>query len=218
MFTVVKMGGCNGSGKTSVARALLDLIGCDAADPVTAVKKAAFYSGEYEGVEVHVLGSYLNTCGGMDTISDKHDRLDLIRKHCKPAPKKPDKPRIIFFEGLITGKTYGAIGELSEEHVNKQKGRWLYAFPDTPFETCVERVLKRREAAGNFAPFDPERTLRPTYDSCQSLLRKIRQEQAAKIGKQPMAHPTLLLKHKQKPVELATQVLGRALSLLQEDF
>lgn len=212
MFVVVKMGGCNGSGKTSVARALMKHIGIDDTRSFAgAHKREAHYVGEYEDVEVVVLGSYENVCGGMDTISDKEDRLALIKKHCKPG-------RIIFFEGLITGKTYGAIGQLSEQHVNKKKGRWLYAFPDTPFETCVERVLARRQAAGNDAPFDPERTLRPTFDSCTSLLRKIRQEQAAKIGKQPMAHPTHVFKHGQKPAAIAKKLLADALRLHREGF
>lgn len=212
MFVVVKMGGCNGSGKTSVARALLEHIG---PTKIGSTRKAGggremlSYIGRYEDTEVVVLGSYENVCGGMDTISDKNDRLALIKNACKPG-------RIIFFEGLITGKTYGQIGALSETHVRTGKGRWLYAFPDTPFETCVERVMARRAAAGNTAEFDPERTLRPTYDSCTSLLRKIRQEQVAKIGPQPYPHPTLHLPHKKKPVVLARHVLEEAARLMAQ--
>lgn len=209
MFVVVKLGGCNGSGKTSVARALLDII--HSSKPWSTLGKSKsnkHYRGAYAGYEVVVLGSYENVCGGMDTISDKEDRLALIKNACKPN-------RIIFFEGLITGKTYGQIGHISEQHVKSGKGRWLYTFMDTPFDVCSDRVMARRAEAGNTAPFDPERTMRPTYDSCWSLLRKIRQEQAAKIGPQPMEHPTLLLSHKRKPDALARLVLDTAVNHME---
>lgn len=206
MFVVVKMGGCNGSGKTSVARALLEQIGCDPASPLGKSKANRHYVGRYCSSEVVVLGSYENVCGGMDTISDKNDRLALIKNACKPG-------RIVFFEGLITGKTYGQIGHISEEHVRKRKGVWLYTFLDTPFQTCVDRVMARRAEAGNHAPMDPERTLRPTYDSVESLLLKIQQKKQAKIGPQPHPHPTLELDHRKKPKVLAQQVLDTALEM-----
>jgi len=208
MYVAIKMGGCNGSGKTTVARAILEVIGATAAQPLGKSKSNKYYIGTYGGYEVVVLGSYENVCGGMDTISDKKDRLALITNACKPG-------RIIFFEGLITGKTYGQIGAYSEQQVRSGRGRWLYAFLDTPFEVCVERVEGRRRAAGNASPLDPERTLRPTYDSCLSLLRKIRQEQAAKIGPQPMEHPTINLKHKAKPYVMARTLLDRAVQLME---
>ena len=99
----------------------------------------------------------------MDTISDKFERLALIEKYLTL------KPEILIFEGLITGKTYGEIGKISERPA--QHGKWLYTFMDTPFEVCVERVLQRRKAAGNNAPFDPERTMRPTFKSCLGVAR-----------------------------------------------
>ena len=42
----------------------------------------------------------------------------------------------------------------------------IFAFLDTPWETCLERVLSRRLAAGNDKPFDPEKTMRSAYDQC----------------------------------------------------
>lgn len=203
MFTVIKMGGCNGSGKTTVARALMKL--CNAEDQQM-VKRSQHYVGEYEGVRVVVLGSYAATCGGMDSISDKEDRLALLKKHCRDGS-------IIFYEGLMTGKTYGAMGQISEQHVKKGKGRWLYAFMDTPFDVCSERVLERRRAAGNDAPFDPERTMRSTFNSCQHLAEKLRGTRLAKIGPQPYPHPVHMVNHKSKPDTAAKALLKAALEL-----
>ena len=213
MFVVIKLGGCNGSGKTSVARALIDLIGTRGPAGHNLAKADTYYQGVSPvGIPTIVLASYAKVCGGMDTISDKDDRLALVKTHARPG-------HIVFFEGLITGKTYGALGQLSEEHrlakPASKAGKWLYAFMDTPFEECVRRTEQRRAAAAAekgkvAAPLDPERTLRPTFDSCQHLYEKLRGERQAKIGPQPYPHPTILLNHTWKPARIARTLLSTA--------
>jgi hypothetical protein len=42
----------------------------------------------------------------------------------------------------------------------------VFAFLDTPWDVCLDRVLKRREAAGNEKPFDPDKTMRTAYEQC----------------------------------------------------
>lgn len=160
MSFVVKIGGCNGSGKTSLARAIIELSDAKPFKPRN-WRKVQAYMGLWEGIPITVLGSYENVCGGMDTISDKDVRFKLVKDYSALTG-------IVFFEGLITGKTFGALGALS----NEQRGRWLYAFMDTPFEVCVERVLARRAAKGNLAEFDPERTMRPTFKSCTATMHR----------------------------------------------
>lgn len=209
MFTVIKLGGCNGSGKTSVARAIMSYVSGDGMKGgwySGAKKNPNFYHTKYSNVEIVVLGNYDNACGGMDTISDKEERLRLLRHLCKPG-------RVVFYEGLITGKTYGAMGELSEQHVRSGKGRWLYAFMDTPFDVCVERVMQRRAEAGNTNPFDPERTMRPTWDSCDRLAKKLRGEVALRDGDFLFPHPVYMVDHRQKPVTAARKLLTKALDI-----
>lgn len=203
MFTVVKMGGCNGSGKTSVAREIIKLADAKPKTWKGAAKSPNYYEGVYEGFPVLILGSYETNCGGMDTISDKFQRLAFIQWAAKAN-------RIVFFEGLMTGKTYGAIGTVSEAHVAGKRGTWLYAFLDTPFEVCAERVVQRRTAAGNLNPFDPERTMRSTFNSVTHLFEKIEQTRAVIIGDPIYPHPTIMLDHKLRPVALARRVLNRA--------
>lgn len=199
MTIVVKLGGTNGSGKTSVARALLEIIqhkyvnlpnGNQSTEDY-AGGRIESYGGELVGLTWVVLGSYKNVCGGMDTISDKEVRLDMIHRGIEDYD-------VVFFEGLITGKTYGAIGELSEKPPHK----WIYAFMDTPFDVCVDRVMARRAAAGNAAPFAPERTMRPTYKSVQAT--------SLRAGKQ--GHKVLWLPHKQPPKILANLIIDEVIS------
>lgn len=188
MFTVVKIGGCNGSGKTSIVRGVLSHIGCTPGIG----SKVSGYKFPYDTATVAVLGDYSpeRACGGMDTITDKDQRLGLVKSNARDG-------QIVFYEGLITGKTYGAMGALSD----RQKGHWIYAFMDTPFEVCVERVLQRRKAKGNDAPFDPERTMRPTFKSCASVAAR-----AAAEG-----HRVVMIDHRLKPATAAKKLLTLAL-------
>lgn len=213
MFTVIKLGGVNGSGKTSVARSVMDemdnLQECGVLLPSD--KRTKVYLGRVDGYPVVVLGKYDTACGGMDTIGDKHDRQWLIETYAK---KNSDN--IILAEGLITGKTYGALGRLSEAHVDAKVGRWLYAFMDTPFDVAVERVLARRQAAGNAAPFDPERTMRPTYESCTRLADYLRGHAVGRV--EVMQQPVLMLNHKHKPARLAKALLEYAIGIHRAGF
>jgi len=196
MFTIVKLGGCNGSGKTSVAREIMAQVD---AKPLNRPRYSFAYKGFVEVPLVStpflVLGRYETACGGMDTISDKDDRFDLMVSSCKPN-------HIVFMEGLITGKTFGRMGEWLADQEARGKGRAIWAFMDTPFETCVERVLMRRLAKGNTAEFDPERTMRSTFNSCVTLEAKLRD------GRLPAPTKVLSLNHKLRPREIARKLLS----------
>lgn len=197
MATVIKLGGCNGSGKSSLARAIMSHI-LTKPKEVTLLsgKRTVVHTAAYSDADFVVLGKYETACGGMDTISDKEDRLELLRR---TITGKGHKDRIVFYEGLITGKTYGAMGELSES-----TGNWIYAFMDTPFDVCVERVLARRAARGNTEPFDPERTMRPTFRSCEALSRKL-------IDGTLPGHDVYHVNHKHQPPTAAKNLVNYAL-------
>lgn len=205
---VIKLGGTNGSGKTSVARALLEKYKMT---PIEHKKGRPYVYGG-DGPKDHrviVLGPYVTACGGCDAISDKHDRLALLREYADPT-----SDRIVFYEGLITGKTYGAMGAMSEEV--GQKGRWLYAFMDTPFEVCVERVRNRRyegAIAKNASPeeallhanaLDAERTMRPTFKSIISTEQRAREA----------GHQTLWLPHDKTPAQIVAKLMKQVEKML----
>lgn len=117
--------------------------------------------------QVVVLGRYTTVCGGMDTVTDAATRLAMVERWCTKA----ERGSLVLFEGLFTGNTYGAMGELSE----RSAVPWIYAFMDTPFDVCVQRVLTRRQARGDDRPFDPAKGgkgIELVYRKCLSVARR----------------------------------------------
>lgn len=175
---IVKIAGASGSGKTTLVRAYMKFIkqtckveihSCEETlgdstgkrwrEPwqETYSKDGLLHFGSFK--KMVVLGRYVDgvATGGMDCISNKDVRFTMIQRMTGAVKI------LCLFEGLIVGKTYGAIGELSERTRNAP---WLYVFMDTPFDVCVQRVLARRAAAGNTAPYNPEKHLRADWRSC----------------------------------------------------
>lgn len=168
---ILKGGGANGSGKTSVARAFMKLWKFA---PVTnargkPLEYVAHVTNSKQALaklfnKVVVLGDYRSVCGGMDGVQDKDLRLSLVERYCSAKEKRT----LVLYEGVLTGVTYGAMGELSD----RSPVKWVYWFPDTPYEECVRRVVARREAKGNVTPFDGKKSLFPKIRACQSVARR----------------------------------------------
>lgn len=142
--------GTNGSGKTTIARAV---IAAAKARPVAWRTKAKpeAYAGTLAGRSVAVLGSYETACGGMDTVTDIREAAEIIVRYAKN--KKYD---IVFYEGLFISHMIGTVGKA----VKPFGDRVTLAFLDTPLETCIERVVQRRREKGNDRPFDPKNVVK----------------------------------------------------------
>lgn len=152
---IVNIRGCNGSGKTTTVRRFLDRLPRNVlGDP----KRPYGYQLDATAwglrVPVCVVGSYENTCGGTDGIKTQDEiveRVTTLHRHGH-----------VLVEGLLMSKssaggtTAPALRDLGA----------IFAFLDTPWETCLERVLARRLAAGNDKPFDPDKTMRSAYEQC----------------------------------------------------
>lgn len=139
--------GTSGSGKTTIARAILDASG---AIPYEAEnKKVRVYRGELDKVPVYVLGSYATTCGGCDTIESVHIAAELIVRHMElPGPG------LVVYEGLMISHMIGTVGDA----VRPYGKRHVMAFLDTPLDVCLERIRERRRARGEKRPLNTENT------------------------------------------------------------
>lgn len=140
---IIKLMGNSGSGKTTAVRQLMDL-----AQEVTSMREGRSVKGyrlDFEdGPRTYVLGSYENTCGGLDTIRTADEVIDLVER-CAPLGS-------IVMEGLLSSTYIGKLGEYLLHYCPN----WL--FLDTPLEECIERVKARRILAGDSRPFNEENT------------------------------------------------------------
>ena len=152
---IVNVRGCNGSGKTHTVRRFLDRLPSLAIGPEN--KPIGYQVDATEwGImrPVYVVGSYANACGGADGISTQEEIADRVVKAVGAGH--------VLVEGLLMSKSSagGHVAPILKEHGA------IFAFLDTPWETCLSRVLSRRQAAGNEKVFDPEKTMRSAYDQC----------------------------------------------------
>lgn len=193
---IIKVAGTSGSGKTTLARGFMSLWKFH---PIIEDGRITHYKAPIDvrqplhGTfkQVVVLGRYTTVCGGMDTVTDAATRLAMVELWCG----KRAKDTLVLFEGLFTGNTYGAMGDLSEHSAVP----WVYAFMDTPFDVCVQRVLARRQARGDDRPFDPAKGgkgIELVYRKCLSVARR-----AAEHG-----HPVHMVDHTQSGVQQAKAV------------
>ena len=193
---IIKIGGTNGSGKTTLMREVLSRWKFTPVPHEEGREKIREYVATEDVpapfTKIVVLGDYRNVCGGMDTVTDKFVVREMVRRYSRA------RKTLVFFEGLITGKTYGELGAYSDE---KNAVPWLYAFMDTPFEVCVSRVLARRRERGAEVAFDPERTMRPTYNACASTARRAREA----------GHAVYMVNHTDTPKKAVNRLLKAVL-------
>jgi hypothetical protein len=163
MYKVIKLHGCSGAGKTTVARALMA-----ASYNVTTVtphgaNKPEGYVCAIDGLSgpLAILGSYQNNCGGMDTFSSNAEKIiELIDGYRNSECH-------VLFEGLLLSTYHGGVGK----HLAQLGDDYILAFMDTPILTCLDRIVKRREAQGTKTKFNPDNT-RDKYVTIERLRTK----------------------------------------------
>jgi hypothetical protein len=134
----------------------------EASRPVVPVHGSDLKPEAYScGYFTYVLGSYENTCGGMDTVGTAQEVMGLLDKYSQLGN--------IIFEGLLQSTYYGSMGL----HSRKYGGDYIYAFLDTPIELCLERVVERRKTSGRNNKFNPQLTI-DKWNTINLLRMKLR--------------------------------------------
>jgi hypothetical protein len=156
MKQIVNIRGCNGSGKTTIVRRFLDKLSNEPLGGKPGRPAGYKVDASPWGINtpVFVIGSYENACGGADGINTQEEIAERVVKGFGHGH--------VLVEGLLMSKSSakGHVAPILKEHGA------IFAFLDTPWDVCLERVLARREAAGNEKPFDPDKTMRSAYDQC----------------------------------------------------
>lgn len=165
MSKIIKLHGCSGAGKTTVARALM--AGADTVHVVTphGTTKPEAYVCLIPDVaeEVAILGPYQNNCGGMDNYpSDAASIIRLIEAY-------HDYCHVVF-EGLLLSTYYGTVGK----HCEKYGDDFIMAFMDTPIVVCLDRINRRRHQQGSTNKFNPQNTI-DKWETIRRLRDKAKQ-------------------------------------------
>ena len=169
MSTIVAIKGTNGSGKSTVVRALIAHLGTAA--KLRFNNKEAGYRCRYGEGALFVLGKYKTACGGLDSSFSYGGAADDLLLCIDTLAGKGH----VCCEGVIAITSYSHDRMTRFADKLKRKGhRMIFARIDTPAELCVERVKQRRIEAGNPKPFKPDKLLHK-YESILKSQEKLKQ-------------------------------------------
>ena len=180
---ILRIAGTFGSGKTTAVRQFLNNY---PAETLTSGSKIAGYRVDLStagvSVPVFVIGTYANTCGGTDAIKTQAEIAERILK-AHPLGH-------VLYEGALVSAS-GFAGAVTE--AVEPTGCAVYAYLDTPMDLCIERVKKRRLAAGNEKEFNPKNLVQK-FDSVVSTYKAMRKKEGCDVRliDHTDPHPALL--------------------------
>lgn len=158
---IVNLRGTSGSGKSTVAFTLLkNFPHEELKDSAGKIKAYRIQAGLKH--PIYLMGKYTTKCGGADTIPTQADAAE----RCVFAWESGGH---VLIEGLLASAA-GPAGALTIAIHNTGAAR--FAILDTPLETCLERVQKRRDERGDERPFNPKNTTdkyKQTHDTAKAL-------------------------------------------------
>ncbi len=161
---ILRVAGTFGSGKTTAVREFLDRYPTRELTNLNG-KKALGYEVTVPGLSpIFVIGSYHNICGGCDGVPTQDEIAERILKAAQYGH--------VLYEGALVSAS-GLNGAVTK--AIHPTGRDVYAFLDTPQDTCIERVKVRRVRAGNEKPFDPKNLIQK-FDSVVGCYKNLRAE------------------------------------------
>lgn len=143
---IVKIHGTSGAGKTTIVNDIFTSARMVAT--IGPEKRPEAYRVEHPALKrpLYVLGPYVNKCGGMDGVTSVERQIELIEKYVEEGH--------VLYEGLLLSTYYGRLGAITEKWGN----RHIFAFLNTPIDTCIARVKLRRAEAGNLKPLNEDNT------------------------------------------------------------
>lgn len=123
---IVNIRGTNGSGKSTLVRQAMERFG--RVPLYNDLGKE--YAYEVPGLEGYVVGKYVTACGGCDAVKTQAEAKGLVSEFAVKGN--------VIFEGVLISTIFGPWLEFS-----RQNGGMLWAFLDTPYDVCLQRIQIR---------------------------------------------------------------------------
>lgn len=139
---IIQVRGTSGSGKSTVMRRVMELLGDCEAQYVSGRKRPQCY--RFNGL-IYVLGHYESPCGGCDTIGSARAVFELVQR----LVNGPDNARHVLCEGLLLSEDVKWSSRMDDLRI---------VYLTTPLEHCLERIRYRREGVGNAKELNPGNT------------------------------------------------------------
>lgn len=141
-MAILDVRGTHGSGKSSIVHSLLKTY---EHEPILSDedKILGYYIPE---LDCAIVGRYSNQCGGCDGIKSAKEVCDRVVEFSS-------KYKNVILEGILVSHTFSRYNELAVQLEDKN---YKFLFLDTPLETCIDRVKKRRELKGNTKELNPK--------------------------------------------------------------
>lgn len=142
---VLDVRGTHGSGKSTLVRKILE----------TYEAKAVTENGEHLGyyaaaIDCGVIARYTETGGGCDGIKTADEVVRRVKLF-------HSRYRTTVFEGVLVSHTFSRYARLADE---LGRENYWFLFLNTPLETCISRVERRRRAKGNLKSLDPKNVIK----------------------------------------------------------
>lgn len=149
-MTIVSIRGTHGSGKSTIVRKILDKYPHTPRQKIGAKRPEGYLVNLPNGRNLAVLGPYHTACGGCDAVQPYSTILELL---AEAAGRGYD----VLLEGALVSSSYGSVGHAMNTHALAGDTA-VFAFLDTPLQTCLDRIKARRAVKGNLEPLDPKNT------------------------------------------------------------
>lgn len=189
MTTIVSIRGTHGSGKSTIAKKIIDKY--KGVPRLNEKGKPLGYEVQLPAANLFIVGPYVTACGGCDAVQPYSEIWPMVDRYAQMGWD-------VLFEGALVSSSYGSIGHAMNYWQTNQGAKCVFAFLDTPLDVCLQRIAARRAARGNFEPVNP---LNTTVKH-QNVLRT--KDQMRKLGS---AISIADIDHK-KPVQQVLKLFG----------
>jgi hypothetical protein len=184
---IINIRGTSGSGKTHTVRKFMEYCGLETR--LYMEDKVIAHMVHFDLMPVYFIGSYVNVCGGCDSIPTQDMACSLVRHFSQFGH--------VIFEGLLMSHLYARYAALYLE-LTEFGNPFIFAYMDTPLDLCIDRVKQRRLEKGNLKEFNPQNTI-SHYESTWSTETKF---QAVGIA-------TCHINHRKNPVTQIIELIDR---------
>ncbi len=178
---IIRLAGTSGSGKTTLVRQLMEKRNAQPIlwpEEIDQKKPPKIRGYNFEVSELArfglIIGRYNLTTGGADIAFNSkvngRNSMERLQDEVQYWAEPPIQRPVILFEGLIVTSVWGRWAQMAQEHPEYGV---VFAFLDTPLDTCRANVAKRNQNKPRSGdPVRQDRNLRDKFETCQRQIPK----------------------------------------------